>query len=295
MRNLLTVVLLLALAQSGRAANSQLERPPRSDSAIAPEGATAGLPALPAAPQGKSTILGGKIRQVDPVRDQFLLDIYGQRPMKILYDERTQVFLDGRRIPVRSLGSEDRASVQTILDGSNVFAISIHILTHAAEGDCEGRVVSYNPDSNALAIASDLSPEPVRLRVGADTAIERIGESEFTSVRSGVADLVPGALVDAAFTTDAGGRDVATRITVFAVPGAGFAFFGNISFLDLQRGLLTLVDPRDKRSYEIRFSPSSLPVSQSLHLGETVSVAAIYNGTQYEASTITVDSSTTPK
>ena len=36
--------------------------------------------------------------------------------MKILFDERTQVYRDGVRIPLRDLRPEDHASVQTILE-----------------------------------------------------------------------------------------------------------------------------------------------------------------------------------
>ena len=102
---------------------------------------------LPPIPRGKTTILGGEIRNFDPVRDQFSLQIYGQRPMKILFDERTQVYRDGVKDSSARLGPEDHASVQTILDGENVFAVSIHILSGSPEGECEGRVLRYNPDN----------------------------------------------------------------------------------------------------------------------------------------------------
>src|SRR5579864_1132713 len=65
--------------------------------------------ALPAMPSGKSTVLGGQIRNVDPVLDQFVLHIAGQRPMRILFDERTQVFRNGARIPLRELRPEEHA------------------------------------------------------------------------------------------------------------------------------------------------------------------------------------------
>jgi hypothetical protein len=296
MQKFMTVVILLCLGLGGDVAKSQSQLS-RSTSAVAADlpSSSTSLPALPAAPQGKSTILGGRIRRVDPVRDQLLLDIYGQRPMKILYDERTQVFRDGVRVPLRDVGAEDRASIQTILDGTNVFALSIHILSHRAEGDCQGRVVSYDPQQNQVAIASNISPEPVRLRVAADTAIARVGEPEFMAAHSGVADLVPGTLVEATFASDTAGHDVAQRITVLAVPGAGFVFYGNITFLDLNSGLLVLVDPRDQRTYEIHLSPSRFPISKGLHSGENVTVAANYDGKQYMADSISINSSPTLK
>src|SRR5580693_3105973 len=62
-------------------------------------GAGADVNLLPAAPAVKSTIFGGEIRNIDSVRDVLTLKVYGESPMKILFDERTQVFLDGKQIP----------------------------------------------------------------------------------------------------------------------------------------------------------------------------------------------------
>ncbi len=233
--------------------------------------------------------MGGQIRDVDPVRDQFLLHTYGQRPMKILYDERTLVFRDGVKIPLRDLGSEDRASVETILDGSNVFAISIHILSQAMEGDCAGRVLYFDPSTRVLVITSDISPQPVRLEIPASASIAREGEPDFTAVSPGLADLMPGALIRAAFESDSRGSDVAKRITVLAVPGAGFVFYGDISFVDVHDGYFILVDPRDQKSYQIYFDPARFATSQNLRVGLNVTVKAVYDGARYSASEISVN------
>jgi len=245
------------------------------------------LDSLPPLPRGKTTIIGGEIRNFDPVRDQFSLRIYGQRPMKILFDERTQVYRDGVRIPVRDLGPEDHASVQTTLDGANVFAVSIHILSRIPEGECDGRILSFNPNTGELAIASSMSPEPVRLYVPANVSIARVGEPEFTASSSGLSDLVPGSLVSASFEPGAAGRNVTTQIKVLAVPGAAFVFSGNVSFLDMDNGVMVVVDPRDDKSYQIRFDAALLPTTKDLRTGANVTVRAIYDGARYAANEIT--------
>jgi hypothetical protein len=61
------------------------------------------LPALPPAPHGKSTVLGGEIRSVDPMRDSLTLKIFGPGPVELLFDERTQVYRDGKKIPLCDL------------------------------------------------------------------------------------------------------------------------------------------------------------------------------------------------
>src|SRR5437763_16473578 len=103
------------------------QAPPPSTSLSAAENPLKS-PDVPGLPKGTSTILGGAIHAVDPVRDQLVLNVYGEKPMKILYDERTQVFRDGKEIPLRDLGPANHASVQTTLDGPHIFAISVHIL-----------------------------------------------------------------------------------------------------------------------------------------------------------------------
>jgi hypothetical protein len=247
------------------------------------------LVSLPPLPPGKTTIMGGQIRNFDPVRDQFSLQIYGQRPMKILFDERTQVYRDGVRIPVRDLGSEEHASVQTALDGASVFAVSIHILSESPEGECDGRVLSYDPSTGELTVASQMSPKPVILIVPASASVARVGEPEFTAGPSGLSDLVPGSLVSASFELGASHRNVTKTITVLAVPGAAFAFTGNISYLDMRSGVMVLVDPRDGKTYQIHFNSARFPTSESLRLQSNVTVTATYDGTQYAANTITMN------
>lgn len=247
------------------------------------------LPAVPPVPKGSTTIMGGAIRNLDPVRDQFSLNIYGQRPMKILFDERTQVFQDGIKIPLRDLRPEDHASVQTVLDGSNVFAVSIHVLSQLPEGECQGRVLNYNPGTEELDVSAAPFPEPVRLFVPADVSVAREGETAFTSRSSGRNDLVAGALISATFMPMPSGRDVASRITVLAIPGSSFIFVGNISYLDVPSGILDLVDPRDGKSYEIHFDSAHIPASGNVHLGENVVVKAYYGGSGYQASEITAN------
>src|SRR5579871_1678447 len=86
------------------------------DSDVNAASARDGLTAIPPLPRGKSTILGGSIRDVDPVLDRFTLGIVGEKPMRILFDERTQLFIDGKKVPLRDLRPSSHASVQTTLD-----------------------------------------------------------------------------------------------------------------------------------------------------------------------------------
>ena len=85
-------------------------------------------------PKGKSTVIGGTISSVDPVTDAMVLKVFGGKRMKILFDERTQVYRDGTKTSLHDLHANDRASVETMLDGTTIFARSIHMLSKAPEG-----------------------------------------------------------------------------------------------------------------------------------------------------------------
>ena len=247
------------------------------------------FPAMPAVPPGKSTIMGGEIQKLDPVRDQFQLKAFGQRPMTILFDERTDVYLDGKKIPLRDLRSDSVASIQTVLDGTNVFAISIHLLSRMPEGEYQGQVLSYNADTKELSVSAASSRDPVKLVVPMNTPITRVGQVDLSSSRPGSSDLVKGTLISLTFEPNKEGQGIVNRIEVLATPGSAFVFGGILSSLDMHRGLLTVSDPRDQKTYQIVFDPSKFPTSQTLHEGDNVRVAATYDGSRYLANAIALN------
>jgi hypothetical protein len=259
--------------------------------AIAPPFYVSGQSAgdLPHIPPGKSTVIGGAIRDVDPVRDQITLKVFGgHHSMKILYDERTEVYRDGVRIPLHDLRPEDHASIQTVLDGTNVFAVSIHMLSQLPEGEVRGQVVDYNPATEVLTVSDPLAREPIQLQVEPGTPVVRVGQAS-SSAASGLAALRPGTLVSVKFKPGSQSRGLATEIAVLATPGSAFVFSGEVSLIDLHAGRLVLVDPRADQSYQISFDPSRFPTSRDLHQGSHVTVNADFDGTQYLARAITVN------
>ena len=132
-------LLVIAILLLGNVAwGQQTAAPARSD--------TRGLGGdLMALPQGKSTVIGGTIASVNPVKDELVLKVFGGRPMRVLFDQRTQVYRDGAKTTLNDLHENEHASVETMLDGTTVFARSIHMLSQSPEGECQGQVVSYDP------------------------------------------------------------------------------------------------------------------------------------------------------
>lgn len=269
----------LSFAQSDQASEQQFA----SNSASA----SGNLPSLPPAPRGRSTVIGGAIQDVDPVRDQLTLNVAGDgKRMKILFDERTHVYRDGVKASLRDLRPNDHASVETVLDGTTVFALSIHMLSQSPEGECQGQVLNFSSGSGELTVNDILSREPVKLRVMPSTTVVREGQSP-SSGGSGTSALATGTLVAVKFKSDNEGHGVASQIAILATPGSAFIFTGNVSFLDLHSEQMVVVDPRDDRRYTITFDPARFPLSKDLHEGSRVRVTANFDGTRYVASAIT--------
>jgi len=278
---------VVALTTVAGAQSPALPSNASQNSAPLPDPPAAVVGHLPPLPTGKTTVIGGAIRDINPVLDQFTLKIFGGGSMKILFDERTEVYRNGVRIPVLDLGPIDHASVETTLDGTHVYAMRIHMLTHVPQGDCQGQVIGYDAQSGLLRIHEALSPQPVVLDVPAGTPVVRVGESYFRSGSGGMADLAPGTLVDVQFSANGSGHGVATHIDVLATNGADFIFGGVVAFLDVPNGQMTILDPRDNHRYQVSFNPSQFPISRQIREGSHIRVTARFDGTSYVATEIT--------
>lgn len=218
-----------------------------------------------------------------------MLNIYGQHPMKVLFDERTQVYRDGVKIPLHDLGPADHASVQTALDGTHIFAMSVHILSSIPQGQYRGRVLRFDESTGELRLDASPAPQPFTVLVPGNLTIVRKGQSAFVQEGGGRGDLRPGALVNVTFGSGSGAVGVASQVEVLAVPGASFIFSGNIDALDVGSGSLTLVDAHDQKSYQISFMPSAFPIARKLHVGQSVRITASFDGSSYLASGITAN------
>ena len=243
---------------------------------------------LPPLPPGKATVMGGEIRDVDSVRDRFTLLVPGGKPVKLLFDARTQLYRDGVKIAPGELHSGDRASVETVLDGTTLFAVSIHMLSRAPVGECQGQVVAYDAGTHELTMSNTLTRERIRLLVPPGTPFVRQEEAASSSPSPQVADLVPGTLLTVKFVSDHRGKGVATQIAIQATPGAHFVFSGDISSLDLHTGSLVLVDASKDKTYQLYFDPQQLPATRDLHPGDHVRVTASFDRTRYVAEAISV-------
>jgi hypothetical protein len=284
----LVILSSVAFAQLSSSAQSKPAQDQAAPSTSGLVGAPAGASSLPPAPKGKSTVIGGAIRGVDRVRDQLTLDVFGGRSLKVLFDERTHIYRDGVKGSMGDLRAGDHVSVETVLDGTTVFARSIHMLSELPRGDSQGQVTDYNFADHELTMLDAQSRQLVKFRVPDGTAFVRQGQAATSAVEPGPGDLVTGTLISVKFQSDNKGHGVASQVAILATPGTAFVFAGNVASLDLHSGLLVVVDPRDDKRYDVFFDSARFPVSRDLHEGADVMVTADFDGARYVANAITV-------
>ena len=256
---------------------------PLDDSAdIALDPATL-LPDLPELPRSKASLIGGTIAKLDRVRDQITVQVFGGGKMKIAFDTRTHIYRNATQGSAADLREGDRVYLDTILDGSTVFAKTIRLKTTSA-GESQGVIVSYRTDKGELVVRDMLSPHPLKVQVTSQT---RLIHGDHTGRAS---ELSAGTLVAVKFGPLLDGSDVAREVSILAVPGTKFTFVGTVTAVDLRLGLLVLTSSIDHKTYELSLDPSLAAVDDSLRPGTEITVLARFDGSRYVASTVTVNS-----
>jgi hypothetical protein len=238
---------------------------------------------LPPQPKGKTTLLGGRIRVVDLVRDRLILDVFGGGHTAVLFDERTHVFSEGKEGSLDELKNGDRAYVDTTLDGKDVFARNIRVIRDIPTGEGSGQIVGFESARGELTLRDTLSPRPVKMHLAPNVVIKH-GDQPGT-----IADLQPGALVKIQFIPGAERQAMVREVSILASPGAHFVFSGSVAHLDLHRGLLVIEDPRDNKSYEVHLDSTNRKLTRNIQEGADVSVEASFDGSRYEARSVTVN------
>ena len=240
------------------------------------------LPDLPSLSPSKATLVGGTVERLDRVQDRVTLKVFGGGKMKIVFDPRTRIERDGVPATAADLRPGQRIYVDTVLDGSTVFARNIHLKSAAPTGESRGVIVSYR--SGELTMRDQLSPNSVKVRLSPSTKITKGDKSTSAS------DLVPGTLIAVKFGAQQDGRDLAQEVAVLAMPGSSFTFAGEVLNVDLRTGLLVLTSSTDRKTYEIYLDQSAGTVDDNLRQGANVSVIARFDGDRYVARSVTINS-----
>jgi hypothetical protein len=273
------------LAQGPSPANSMAVIGPNPDVAASnptPDSDRLWLDLLPQA-RGKTTLVGGTVRNLDYVRDKVTVRVFGGRDVVVLFDDRTHFYRDGVAASARELQTGARVYVDTAMAGSDIFARNVRILTQSANGESNGQIESYDPKSGELVVRDMLAAEPARFHLDPNASILRNGHPAPNS------DLHPGSLVSLKFGPSEKGPGLVREISILAEPGGQFVFAGRVTHLDVHSGLLVVVDPRDSKSYDIHFDPAMGGIEERLREGVDVTVTTSFDGANYTANSIVVN------
>jgi hypothetical protein len=233
---------------------------------------------LPPLPQGKTTLVGGTVHSIDQIRNRLTVQPFGGQAMKIFFDERTHIYRDGVPSTQLVIHKGDRVYVDTMLDGSRVFARNIRVVTGMQAADARGQVTRNDASTGRITVQDELSARPVTFRVTSNTTVSGAGLNS-------VGQLQPGSLVTVKFVPDRGNRDVAQQISVIAAPGSVFTFYGRITYLNLSTRILAVSNQSDKKTYDIKFTPAAVD-PQMLGEGKQVLVKAHFDGAGYTADNV---------
>ena len=98
---------------------------------------------LPPLKHSQASLIGGSLESIDRVRSRFVLRPFGRGKLTIAFDPRTQFVRGAEVVRVQDMHPGDRVYVETVLDGTAVFAKTVHLPKDASAGTAVGQVIAY--------------------------------------------------------------------------------------------------------------------------------------------------------
>lgn len=234
---------------------------------------------VPPLPKGKTTLVGGTVAHIDGVHNRLSVKVFGGGKWSVAFDERTHFYVDGAETTFERVKKGERVYVDTMLDGHQILARNVHIVTKTGPASASGQVVAYN--NGVITIHDDLSARPVQFQVDGQTQVKRSGET------ASIAEIEPGSLITVQFAPDKANRGIAREVTILAAPGQSVTFAGKVMNIDLRNNELAVENHSDNKTYEIALEDGN-QVPSNLMVGSEVTVAAIFDGSGYKARSISV-------
>jgi hypothetical protein len=237
----------------------------------------------PPFPKGTTTLVGGVISGIDPIRNHLMVSVFGGARWTIFYDERTHIFRNGAEVTSLSLKKGERVYVDTMLDnnGRDIFARNIRVGVAQPPALIDGQIIDFDLSHSLVTLRDAINTGPVHFSIDNETKI-----SDGLKLAT-VQDLVPGSLVRVKFAPERANRGLAREITIIAKPGSSHTFAGLITFLDTHRGIIAVRNRLDDKTYDLHFSPRTAGIAD-LAVGAEVQVTAIFTATEYSVQQVTV-------
>ncbi len=232
----------------------------------------------PPLPKTKPTLIGGTAARVDHIRNLLTIQPFGGgQKIKVFVDERSHIYRNGEETTVLGIRKGDRVYVDTMLDGSRVFAKNVRVETQTGVAEVRGQVTAVNHDKGTVTVRDELSSQPVTFAVGSSTQYSAYKGSANSN------DLQPGSLVDVQFAPGKDKHDLAQEVILLAKPGDTYVFSGVVTNIDLRSSTLALENRSDDETYELHFDQSAVNDKSKLKVGSEVTAHVVFNGKQYNA------------
>ncbi len=231
----------------------------------------------------KLSLIGGAVVNLDRIRNRMDVRVFGGKKMRVNFDERSHIYRDGVETTSLGINKGDRVYLDTMLNGSQIFAKAIHVDTRLAQADVEGQLISVDRNKKEITLRDKISEQPVTVALSAATKIENQGTASSST------SLEPGALVKIRFAGRGGARPEAVDIYILADPGATYTFYGEVSYIDKNQNLMAIRNATGDKFYDISVEETGIPTD--LRVGSTAKVTARFNGTRYQASNIAIEPS----
>jgi len=232
----------------------------------------------PPLPHNRVTLMGGTVTNVNEIQNRITVKPFGgKQRLRMDFDMRTHIFLDGQAGSGRNLKVGQRVYLDTMLNGSQIFAKSIWIRSGYGNGNARGQILDYDGRTNTLTLRDEVASQPVHFRLDPAAVIHNGSQA------GSLADLKPGSLVEVSFDSGKEHSGVVREMSVLATPGSSFTFLGTITYIDLSRKLISVANQNDGKNYDIYFESLPSSILQSLHEGSEAAVSALFDGRRYVA------------
>jgi len=229
---------------------------------------------LPPLPHNPVTLIGGTVARLDEVMNRMTVHPFStNQNMEVRFDTRTKFYRDGKPISYQEIKQGQRVYLDTMLNGTKVFAKSIWIQSTVESGIGRGQIVNFDAERGRLTVRDELSNQPVKMNVTSATVIRKGNQPART------ADLTEGSLVSLTF----GPERQLEQITLLAAPGNTFTFAGRVTYLDLSQKLIAVDNRSDHTRYDISIDAIPASILRQLHEGQDVTISAVFDGRKYAA------------
>jgi len=237
----------------------------------------------PPLPHNRVTLMGGTVTNVNEIQNRITVKPFGgKQRLRMDFDMRTHIFLDGQAGSERDLKVGQRVYLDTMLNGSQVFAKSIWIRSGFGNGNARGQILDFDSRTNTLTLRDEVASQPVHFRLDPAAVIHNGSQT------GSLADLKPGSLVEVSFDSGKANSGVVRELSLLATPGSSFTFLGTITYIDVSQKLISVANQNDGKNYDIYLESLPSSILQSLHEGSEAAVSALFDGRRYVAQKVDV-------